>query len=325
MVIQVSGLCKQYGEIRALQDISLDVASPAVIGLLGPNGAGKTTFVEILEGLRRPTSGRVTVLGLDPAAHPRALRERIGVQLQANALPRELTPLETLRLFGAFFTRSQRRPVGNQAHTPPGQRASPPSRSALELLDRVGIADHARARNYTLSGGQQRRLSLALALVNDPEVVLLDEPTSGLDPEARQQVHALLAELRAAGRTVLWSTHSTEEAEELCDRVILLRSGRVVADGAPLELVGHATGQTQFWIQVAGDLDPAPLERAGAVVLGNEGNYLRLAASSAPPVIIALGELAHRGQIELVDLRMKRPGLEDVYLGLMRDAVEGAP
>jgi ABC-2 type transport system ATP-binding protein len=299
VIVEVQDLVKDYGEVQALRGIGLKIEAGGIVGLLGPNGAGKTTLVEILEGLRTPTSGRVSVLGFDPAREPRALRERLGVQLQSIALPQDLNPLETLVLFAGFFGRS----------LPP-----------RKVLERVGLADRARSRNRTLSGGQMRRLAIGVALVSDPELVILDEPTSGLDPVARRELHAQIRDLRAAGRTVLLTTHAIDEAEELCDRVILLKDGTVVADGTPFELVSRAGGTSTLWIAVEGELDPAPLLAAGAVAQGREGDYHRFQTPDPTAAILALGDLLRDRRVTLVDLRMKRPDLENVYLDLMGKA-----
>lgn len=296
MIVETSGLRKEYGPVRALAGVDLEIAAGGVVGILGPNGAGKTTLVEILEGLRRPTAGRVVVLGLDPARYPRELRERIGLQLQSVALPPELTPAETVRLFAALYPRAL---------------------SPAEVLERVALTAEADRRNRTLSGGQQRRLAIGLALVNEPELLLLDEPTSGLDPIARRGLRSLLAELRTAGRTVILTTHSTEEAEVLCDRVVILRGGRVVADGSPFDLVGRARGASRLWLAVEGDLDTEPLLRSGATLEGRDGDHLRFATHAPTAAVLALGEALAGGRATLTDLRLSRPGLDQVYLDLM--------
>jgi ABC-2 type transport system ATP-binding protein len=299
MIIQIENLSKDYGDTRALKGISLAIEAGGTVGLLGPNGAGKTTLVETLEGLRSPSSGRVSVLGMDPTREALALRERIGVQLQSTAVPEELTPLETLRLFGAFF-----------------QRSLPP----MEVLERVGLSEKVRSRNRALSGGQRQRLAIAMALVNDPELIILDEPTSGLDPVGRREVHRYISDLRASKRTVLMSTHYIEEAEKLCDRVILLRAGEVVADGSPFELVSRSAGAAVLSIAVGGEFDQAPLLQAGAVSHGRDGDCYRFTAAEPKAAIRALGELLQGAGVVLADLQMKRPSLEDVYLDLMGDA-----
>ena len=297
-MIHVDRLTRRYGETLALNDVAFDIAAGGVTALLGPNGAGKTTLVETLEGLRVPTSGTVRVLGLDPAREARALRERLGVQLQATAVPLDLTPLETLRLFGAFFRKS----------LPPG-----------EVLKRMRLTEQARVRNSALSGGQRQRLAVAIALVNDPELVILDEPTSGLDPAARRELHRDIAEMKASQRTVLLSTHYIEEAEKLCDRVILLRAGQVVADGSPARLIEDA-GAAELSIVLAGTFDPAPLLTAGAVAREREGDRQRFTAADPDSATAALAEVLRTPGAKLVDVRMKRPSLEDVYLQLVGDA-----
>ncbi len=295
-MIEIEGLYKSYGETRALNGVTLSITPGGIVGLLGPNGAGKTTLVEIIEGLRPPGSGRVSVLGFDPTATPRELRERIGAQLQSAPLPQDLTPTETLRVFGALYRRH---------------------RHADDILASVGLVAKAKTRNRHLSGGQKRRLAIAMALVNDPELIVLDEPTSGLDPVARREIHRLISDLRSAGRTVLLTTHYIEEAEELCDRVIILRSGEVVADDTPFELVAEAAGASSLWIASEGELDTARLVASGAIDEGRDGRYLRFKTTDPTSAILALGEILREGQASITDIRMKRPGLEDVYLELM--------
>ena len=296
MIIEIEGLSKHYGATRALSNISLNIERGGVVGLLGPNGAGKTTLVETLEGLCSPSSGRVRVLGLDPAREARLLRERIGVQLQSTAIPMELTPVETLRLFRSFFSRSL---------------------APMELLTRVGLADKAKFRNRWMSGGERQRLAIGMALINDPELILLDEPTSGLDPGVRREIHGYIGELRAANTTVLLTTHYIEEAEKLCDRIIILRGGEVVADGSPRELLSTSTAATTLHIVLAGEFDPAPLLQAGALVLERDGEYHRFMAPDPRAPMVALGELLRNPRVTLLDLHTERPNLESVYHGLM--------
>jgi ABC-2 type transport system ATP-binding protein len=300
MIIETQDLSKSYGSTSALKGITLNIEAGGVVGLLGPNGAGKTTLVETFEGLRAPSSGRVSVLGLDPTRQARLLKERIGVQLQSTSLPQDLNPFETLRLFGAFFNKSL-----------------PPA----EVLERVGLTGKMKSRNHTLSGGQRQRLAIAMALVNDPELLILDEPTSGLDPVSRREIHSYIADQRASKRTVLLSTHYIEEAEKLCDRVILLRAGEIVADGSPAELVSraHSAAATLF-ISIAGEFDSTPLLQAGVVSLSVDGENQRFTASDPNAAIPALGELLQSSQARIVDLQMKRPSLEDIYIELIGEA-----
>jgi len=296
MVIQTENLQKTYGTTAALKKINLEIRDGGIIGLLGPNGAGKTTLVEILEGLRDPTAGHVSVLGMDPSREPRRLKERLGVQLQSTALPLDLTPLEILKLYAAFYTKALR---------------------AEETLERVQLTEKARARTRTLSGGQRQRLALAMALINDPELVILDEPTTGLDPVARRGVHEIVRDIRQRGRTVILTTHYIEEAEHLCNRVIMIRSGEIVADGSPFELLGRAAGTSTIWIAVDGELDPAPLLDAGTKAQGREGDHYRFSTTNPTAAILALGEILKAQHINLTDLRLKRPTLEDVYIELV--------
>jgi ABC-2 type transport system ATP-binding protein len=301
VIVEIRHLTKQYGAAIALKDVSLSIEGGGVVGLLGPNGAGKTTLVETLEGLQTPTSGSVAVLGYDPTRQARALRERIGVQLQQTALPQELTPLETLRLFAAFFRKSL-----------------PPAR----VLDTVRLADRAGVRNDRLSLGQRQRLAIGVALINDPELILLDEPTEGLDAEARREIHRHIETLRESGRTVLLTTHYIEEADVLCDRVIVLRAGEVIADGSPAELAAPA-GPATLRIVLRGRFDAAPLLKAGAVARSQVGEERHFTAADPRAATLALGTLLQLPEVTLVDLRLTRPTLEDVYLRLM--GVESTP
>jgi ABC-2 type transport system ATP-binding protein len=296
MVIELRSLTKTYDAAVALRDVSLDLEAGGTYGLLGPNGAGKTTLVEILEGLRPPTSGHVRVLGRDPATEPRALKERIGVQLQTTAVPQDLTVLEVVRLFRSFYR-----------HVLPID----------EVLGRVALEDKAGTRVRHLSGGQRQRLALALAMVHDPELYLLDEPTSGLDPEARRGIHEILRDLKRRGRTVLVSSHYLDEIEALADRVIVIRAGEVVADGSPLDLLSRAHGLSTLWLAVDGTLDPTPLVSVGARHRGRDGIHERFDTPDPTAAVLALGDLLRAQGLTLVDIRMKRPTLEDVYLELV--------
>jgi ABC-2 type transport system ATP-binding protein len=296
MDITLDRLTKRYGARTALDGVSLTLPAGGIYGLLGPNGAGKTTLVEILEGLRTASDGRASVLGLDPAREPAVLKARLGVQLQATALPEDLTVGETLRLYRAFYP-----------------RALP----AAEILARTGLAERATTRVRHLSGGLKQRLCLALAMVHDPDCYLLDEPTTGLDPEARRGIHAILRDLKARGRTILVTSHYLDEIEALADRVIVLRDGRVIADGAPLELLGRARGDSTLLIAVDGTLDPAPLVAAGARHQGRDGRHERFATADPTALVLALGDLLRAQRLQLTDIRMQRPTLEDVYLELI--------
>jgi ABC-2 type transport system ATP-binding protein len=297
IAIEVSALRKSYGAVQALRGIDLSIAATGqIIGLLGPNGAGKTTFVEILEGLRTASSGSVSVLGIDPANAPAALRARLGVQLQTTAFMQDLTVLETLRLYGALYP----------------QR----SRAAMEVLQKVDLVDKAKARVRGLSGGQRQRLALAMAMLHDPDLYILDEPTSGLDPIARRQIHDILLALRRDGKTILLSSHYLDEIEALADRVIILAAGEIVADDSPLELLARAAGASTLWLDVNGTIDPSHLVPQ-AIFEGREGSMLRYRTSDPTAAIVGLADSLRTSGARLDDLRLKRPSLEDVYLQLV--------
>ncbi len=295
-IAEIRDLTKDYGTVQALRGVSLSIESGGIVGILGPNGAGKTTLVETIEGLRTPSQGRVSVLGIDPSREPRRLAERLGVQLQATELPPDLTVLETLRLFRAFYEKSL---------------------PANEVLAAIDLTEKSNARNRTLSGGQKQRLAIGLALVTDPELIILDEPTTGLDPAARRDLHKIIRSLKERGRTVLLTTHYIEEAEILCDRVVVMREGKVVADGSPFELLQRAQGGSTVWIRVDKELDPVGLFRAGAQPTGREDDYYRFTTEDPAAFVVALGRTLQEGNLTLLDLRMKRPTLEDVYLELV--------
>ena len=250
IALDVRSLHKSYGSVHALRGIDLSVeAGGQILGLLGPNGAGKTTLVEILEGLRTPSSGSVRVLGLDPRGAPAALRARLGVQLQTTAFIPELTVAETLRLYASFYPRCPR------------------SLAIGDVLPRVDLTDKAKALVGTLSGGQKQRLALAMAMLHDPDLYILDEPTSGLDPIARRQIHDILPGAQARGKTILLSSHYLDEIEALADRVIILSAGTIVADGTPLELLARGAGASTLWLAVTGCAD-ADAARAGRDLRG---------------------------------------------------------
>jgi ABC-2 type transport system ATP-binding protein len=217
----VRDLTKRFGAVEAVRGVSFTIERGEIFGLLGPNGAGKTTTVECLVGLREPDGGELNVCGLDVRREPRAVKEKIGVALQTTSLQDKITPREALRLFGALYP----------------ERIEPAA-----LLERFGLTAKGDVAVDTLSGGQRQRLALALAFVNRPAVVVLDEPTSGLDPQARRELHAHIAQLKRDGCTVLLTTHYLDEAERLCDRVAIIHQGRIVATGAPRDLVAQRPG-----------------------------------------------------------------------------------
>lgn len=298
MSIRTQSLTKTYGTTEALRGVDLNIEPGGIIGLLGPNGAGKTTLVEVLEGLRTPTAGEVSVMGFDPSLESIALRQHIGAQLQATHIPDDLTAFEVLRLFASFYERSV--PVE-------------------DVLERVNLNGKARELARNLSGGQKQRLAIGMALIHDPALLIFDEPTAGLDPAARRQLHEIILNLKERGRTILFTTHYIEEAEKLCDRVVILNRGQVVADGTPLELVRSSEGQSTIFIDVDGPFDPAPLLAVGAVEQERRGAHYRFSAIDSTAVIVALGEVLRNQEVTLTDMHMHRPTLEDFYLEMVDD------
>jgi ABC-2 type transport system ATP-binding protein len=295
--VDVHDLRRVYGDREAVGGISFSVARGEVFCLLGPNGAGKTTTTEILEGHRLATSGTVSVLGFDPARNERAFRERIGVVLQDTSLPGLLTVGEVLRMHARWY----RRP-----------------RPAAELLELVGLADREGVRVAELSGGQRRRLDLAVGLVGDPDVLFLDEPTTGFDPSARRRSWATIRALCEAGRTVVLTTHFMDEAQALADRVAVMASGRIVAAGTPSELGGRDTAPARVRFALPPDTAVADLPDLG------DGATLRTTAPGAVEVTapdgvraahVLTGWALERG-LELRGFSVTRPSLEDVYLEL---------
>jgi ABC-2 type transport system ATP-binding protein len=283
--ILVRDLHKSYGTVEAVRGIDFEVARGEVFGLLGPNGAGKTTTVEVLEGYRDRSSGIVSVLGHDPATRPRALRERVGIVLQSSGTYRHLSVREIVTHWAGFY---------------------PAPRDVDEVLDLAGLRVSEDVRTRKLSGGQSRRLDFALALVGDPELIFLDEPTTGFDPAARRAAWETIRVLAELGKTVLLTTHYLDEAQALCDRVAIIKDGRILAVGAPAELgVGASSRYRVSWRPEGGELETRETDDPTALL-----HQLTSAALA-------------RG-VGLADLSVTRPSLEDVYLELTAEAAEAA-
>jgi ABC-2 type transport system ATP-binding protein len=291
-VIEVDHLSKRYGDQVAVADVSLAVGEGEVFCLLGPNGAGKSTTTEILEGHRARTGGDVRVLGHDPARGERALRERVGIVLQECGVPDELTVAELLAMYG---------------------RAYPRRRPADEILELVGLQDRRDVRAGRLSGGQRRRLDLALALVGDPDLIFLDEPTTGFDPSARRDAWAAIRNLCALGKTVWLTTHFMDEAQALADRVAVLRAGRIVAEGTPEDLGGRSELPARIAFRMPAGAD-VPLLAGG--VLHRDGDRVEITAADPAAGAHAVTAWALERGLELRDFSVTRPSLEDVYLQL---------
>lgn len=289
--IEVRNLTKSYGDSQAVRGIDFSVSAGEIVAFLGPNGAGKTTTVEILEGYRQRSGGEVSVLGHDPGRRERRFRERIGIVLQECGFPRWFTVRELLEMQAGYY---------------------PASRKVDEVLEMVNLGAKANERTRSLSGGQRRRLDLALALIGNPELLFLDEPTTGFDPSARRDAWELIARLRELGKTIFLTTHYMDEAQYLADRVILIDAGELVADGPPGSLLGEAASVISF------ESDESAL---GSLLLdGAERNGSRITLRSTEPtsVLHRLTAWAVDNDIELRDLTVARPSLEDVYLQLTR-------
>lgn len=298
-VIQVRGLTKNYRDFQAVKGIDFEIPAGEVFGLLGPNGAGKTTTVEILEGLRSRTNGQVWVLGFDPGSQSKQLKDRIGVCLQFTNFSAKLKVYEALELFSNLYTKT--------IHFD-------------QLLKRLSLWEKRNAFYSQLSGGQKQRLALALALLNDPQVLFLDEPSAGLDPQARLEIHELILNLRRERRTILLTTHYIEEAEKLCDRVAIIDEGRIIATGTPREIQARTMGQSIIEIHCE---DPLPSETAlpswneasNIHMSGDRKNFVIHSSHPARTLVEIVKWVDNLG-IELADVHLKRPSLEDIFIEL---------
>jgi ABC-2 type transport system ATP-binding protein len=295
-VVRVRGLVKRYGDLAAVDGIDFDVRPGEVFGLLGPNGAGKTTTVEILEGLRKPDAGQASVLGIDVTKGADGLKPRIGVSLQTAALYPKLTVTEVIDLFRAFYSNP---------------------RPTQELIDALELGERRDARTSELSGGQRQRLAVALALVNDPELVFLDEPTTGLDPAARRSLWDLVLGLKARGRSVLLTTHYMEEAEILCDRLAIMDHGHILEMGTVGELVSKRFKERAVRFDAIDALSEADLVALPAVssVKFDDGEALLYTPDVAATIGALLALCEARG-VEPQNLGVRRATLEDVFLDL---------
>jgi ABC-2 type transport system ATP-binding protein len=296
--ISVQDLHKNYGTVEAVRGIDLEVPSGEVFGLLGPNGAGKTTTVEILEGLRSRTSGKVSVLGFDPAIETKEIKNRIGVCLQATNLPDKMKVHEALELFDAFYTRH-------------GDRD--------QLLKRLQLWDKKDAFYKTLSGGQKQRVALALALLNEPALLFLDEPTTGLDPQVRHEIHGVIQELKENRRTILITTHYIEEAERLCDRVAIIDAGKIIELGTPREIQQRVLGHSLVEVTANQSMPFEQLPEAlrnEKYATRDEGRTLSMQTDAPAASIVELVKWIDQHGLRLIDIHLKRPTLEDVFIEL---------
>ncbi len=301
-VVEVDGLVKRYGDLTAIDDISFDIRAGEIFGMVGPNGAGKTTTVECIEGLRRPDQGTVRVLGMRPGVDHYALAERIGIQFQVDALPPRIKVGETLDLFAHFYSN----PLEWQ-----------------KLLEQLGLSAKKHSPFATLSGGQKQRLFIALALVNDPDLLFMDEPTTGLDPQSRRAMWGMVEDIRARGKTVFLTTHSMEEAERLCDRVAIMDHGRIMALDTPDNLIAALKAETRVVFAVEGRMDTEVLSDIPGVTRVEQRNGRVVVHGSGSGFLGRVISALESSKVSFGQLRTEEPGLEDVFLALtgreMRD------
>ena len=296
--IQVEGLQKSYGPFAAVKSIDFEVRAGEVFGLLGPNGAGKTTTVEILEGLRSRSGGRVSVLGYDPEVQTVQLKDRLGVCLQATNLQEKMKVREAMEVFSSLYTRTV---------------------DTAQLLKRLQLWEKRESLYMHLSGGQKQRLALALALLNDPQALFLDEPSAGLDPQARLEIHELVQDLRREQRTILLTTHYIEEAEKLCDRVAIINEGRIIAMGTPREIQEKTLSDSTIEIQCAQPVAAGDLPQwAEALKTNLDDLRTTITVTSRRPArtIVEMMKWLDACGLELADIRIKRPSLEEAFIEL---------
>jgi ABC-2 type transport system ATP-binding protein len=296
--VHVRGLTKSYGEFQAVKGLDFDIFPGEVFGLIGPNGAGKTSTVEILEGLRPRNSGEVTVLGFDPQRDTARLKDQIGVCLQATNLPERITVREALTLFASLYSKT----IDGDG-----------------LLKRLMLWEKRDAPYGTLSGGQKQRVALALALINDPQMLFLDEPSAGLDPQARLEIHSLVQELRREQRTILLTTHYIEEAEKLCDRVAIVDQGRIVAMGTPDEIRSRTLGQARVEVRCErplGEVEPPQWTDAEPAQISADRLTVVVTTRKPARTLVDMVRWIDQLGVELADVQLRRPSLEDVFIEL---------
>ena len=302
-VIRCRGVSKRFGARLAVDGLDLDVPQGLCFGLLGPNGAGKTTTLKMIYGVVAPTRGEIRVFGLDVTKQPRRVRARLGVTLQENALIEPLTPVENLRVFARYHLLSEAEITAR----------------VERLLDFLELRSHATLPVRALSGGFQRRLAIALSLVNDPELLILDEPTTGLDPAVRLSLWARVRELRTAGKTVLLTTHYMDEAQRLCDRLAILAEGRVVAEGAPAALIRELLAPEALELEASPEREREILARVNGVAHLRAGTRLMLYAADAAALLDAI----RRDDDDISGVVVRPTNLEDVFLALTGTHLEG--
>ena len=297
--VEVVDLRKSYGAVQAVRGISFSVAEGEVFALLGPNGAGKTTTVEILEGFRKRDSGRVSVLGFDPATGDRRLKEQMGIVLQTSGVDPYLTVGETIDMFRGYYPRPRARD---------------------EVIRLVGLHDKASTRVTQLSGGQKRRLDVAIALAGDPRILFLDEPTTGFDPGARRNAWEVIKGLAELGKTIFLTSHAMDEVQYLADRVVIIAAGMVVAEGTPDSLMGRKQADTLIRFHIK--LQPIELPHALRAMARIDGESIELETKDATRTLHQLTSWAVEKGVDLDGLQVTRPSLEDVYLEITGEAAQ---
>jgi ABC-2 type transport system ATP-binding protein len=301
--VSITGLFKRYGAVTAVDGVDLQIGRGEIFGVLGRNGAGKTTLIEILEGLRESDAGEVRVLGFDPAKELDHLKESIGVQLQSSSFFRKLKVVEVLAQFRSYYSRKS---------------------DIDELLRMVSLSEKRNSYIDDLSGGQRQRLALALSMINDPQIIFLDEPTSGLDAPIRRQVWQTVQDMKNAGKTIILTTHYIEEAERLCDRVCILESGRIIAVGAPDELISKSLG-TSVRIQLTTER-PVRIEGGKGIKsvdasVDGKAEYT-IEAENTGPALVELVNSIEAQNSGLLELQIKRGTLEDVFVELTGEKIK---
>jgi len=292
--IQVTDLTKKYEDLKAVDDVSFHVEEHEIFGILGPNGAGKTTTLEMIETLREPDSGEILVEGMDVRKDAKKIKELIGVQLQTTVFFDNLTVHETIDLFGSFYSTRL---------------------NSDELLERVGLQEKRDSMLNELSGGQHKRVSIALALVNDPRIVFLDEPTTGLDPQVRRNIWEIVEALRAAEKTVIITSHYIEEAEHLCDRVAIMDLGKIITIGSPAELIDRYSPESNISFSLSREVSHDVLAKIPGVtrVRDSNGGYV-LTTGTPQETLVGIFTVAYENDAVADDVSMRRATLEDVFL-----------
>jgi len=292
-VIEVKDLVKRYSGVPAVNEISFNVLEGEIFGMVGPNGAGKTTTIECIEGLRHPDTGMVKVLGMDPRRNGYALREKIGIQLQESALPDRIKVWEAMEMFASFY---------------------PKTVDGNDLLEKLGLIEKRKTAFTKLSGGQKQRLFIALALINDPEVVFLDELTTGLDPKARRSIWDLVLGIRDRGKTVFLTTHFMEEAERLCNRVAIMDQAKIVALDTPSNLISSLSSEYRVVFNVQDTLDITRFKKIPAVSRIEQVDEQVTIYGNEEGLLIGIVNALEAGEIRFRSLRTEQPTLEDVFL-----------